>query len=111
MLMTTLDPATATAAQHNEPQLVGIKAGLSDETRAALTKQMESGDPLLVGMQTGLELVFPDENTRPSIRAFNSWKKDGFFSSLKINKRVFINPVQVRKELEARFTINAGRSL
>ena len=79
--MTTKDHATATAEQNKEPQLVGLK--------------------------TGLELVFPDPKTRPSFRAFTEWKKRGYFPSLKIGKRVFVDPVQVRLALESRFTINA----
>ena len=79
--MTVTNCATALAEQHNEPQLVGMK--------------------------TGLELVFPDPDTRPSIRAFNDWKAKGYFPSLKIGKRVFVDPVQVRLALESRFTINA----
>ena len=79
--MTTNTSATATAECNKEPQLVGLK--------------------------TGLELVFPDPDTRPSIRAFNDWKAKGYFPSLKIGKRVFVDPVQVRLALESRFTINA----
>ena len=81
MLMSTKDHATATAERHISPQYVG--------------------------MQTGLELVFPDPETRPSIRAFNAWKAKGYFPSLKIGKRVFVDPAQVRLALESRFTINA----
>lgn len=73
--------ATALAEQYNEPQLVGIK--------------------------TGLALVFPDPETRPSLRAFNEWKNKGYFPSVKIGKRVFVDPAQVRLALDARFTINA----
>ena len=79
--MVTHHDVTATAERNNEPQLVG--------------------------MQTGLELVFFDPDTRPSIRAFSEWKKRGYFPSLKIGKRVFVDPVQVRLALESRFTINA----
>lgn len=79
--MTTLDNVTATAERNNEPQLVGLK--------------------------TGLEIVFPDPETRPSFRAFSEWKKRGYFPSLKIGKRVFVDPAQVRLALESRFTINA----
>ena len=64
-------------------------------------------EPQLVGMKTGLVLVFPDPDTRPSIRAFNSWKQKGYFPSVKIGKRVFVDPVQVRIALDSRFTINA----
>ena len=79
--MLTQNNVTATAERYNEPQLVGIK--------------------------TGLELVFPDSETRPSIRSFNEWKNRGYFPSVKIGKRVFVDPVQVRLALESRFTINA----
>ena len=79
--MVTHHDVTATAERNNEPQLVG--------------------------MQTGLELVFPDPDTRPSIRAFSEWKRRGYFPSLKIGKRVFVDPVQVRLALDSRFTINA----
>ena len=79
--MTALNNVTATAERNNEPQLVG--------------------------MQTGLEMVFPDEESRPSFRAFTEWKRRGYFPSLKIGKRVFVDPVQVRLALESRFTINA----
>ena len=79
--MTTNTSATATAEYNKEPQLVGLK--------------------------TGLELVFPDAATRPSIRAFNGWKAKGYFPSIKIGRRVFVDPVQVRLALESRFTINA----
>lgn len=82
--MTNQPHVTALAEHYNEPQLVGIK--------------------------TGLELVFPDPETRPSIRAFNEWKNKGYFPSLKIGKRVFVDPAQVRLALESRFTINGGET-
>ena len=68
----------------------------------------QNNEPQLVGMQTGLELVFPDPNTRPSIRAFNDWKKKGYFPSVKIGKRVFVDPAMVRKALDAKFTVHAA---
>ena len=75
------------------------------EHATALAEQYN--EPQLVGMKTGLELVFPDPETRPSIRAFNNWKKRGYFPSIKIGKRVFVDPVMVRKALDANFTIHA----
>lgn len=69
----------------------------------AQTKQ----EPTLVGIQTALEIVFPDEATRPSLRCFNEWKARKYFPSIKIGKRVFLDPVQVRKALDKRFTIQA----
>jgi len=64
-------------------------------------------EPTLVGIQTALAIVFPDEETRPSLRTFNEWKARKYFPSIKIGKRVFLDPVLVRKALEKRFTIHA----
>jgi hypothetical protein len=64
-------------------------------------------EPTLVGIKTCLKLVFPDEKTRPGERTFAEWKKRGYFPYVKIGKRVFLDPVQVRKALDKRFTIHA----
>lgn len=64
-------------------------------------------EPTLVGIQTALETVFSDAATRPSLRCFNEWKARKYFPSVKIGKRVFLDPVQVRKALDKRFTIQA----
>lgn len=64
-----------------------------------------SSEPQLLGIKPCLEIVFPDENTRPSLRTFNDWKAKRYFPSVKIGKRVFADPQQVRKALDKRFTI------
>lgn len=64
-------------------------------------------EPTLVGISTALAIVFKDEATRPSLRTFNDWKSKKYFPSVKIGKRVFLDPVQVRKALDKRFTIQA----
>lgn len=66
-----------------------------------------SQEPTLVGIKTCLQIVFPDESTRPGIRTFNEWKNRGYFPSVKIGRRVFLDPMIVRKALEKRFTIEA----
>ena len=66
-----------------------------------------STEPTLVGIQTCINRVFPDPETRPSKRTFMEWKAKKYFPSVKIGKRVFLDPVQVRKALEKRFTIEA----
>jgi hypothetical protein len=71
------------------------------------TEQKQTTEPTLVGIKTCLGIVFPDEETRPSLRSFNSWKNMGYFPQVKIGKRVFLDPVVVRRALEKRFTINA----
>lgn len=63
--------------------------------------------PILVGVDTCLQIVFPDSATRPGKRTFLEWKARKYFPSVKIGKRVFLDPVAVRKALEKRFTIEA----
>jgi hypothetical protein len=65
-------------------------------------------EPTLVGMKTALNLVFPDSSSRPSFRAWSEWKAKGYFPSVKIGRRVFVDPVKARQALEARFTIHAN---
>jgi hypothetical protein len=74
------------------------------DTRHANTTSQE---PTLVGIKTCLQIVFPDETTRPGIRTFNEWKNRGYFPSVKIGKRVFLDPLVVRNALVKRFTIEA----
>jgi hypothetical protein len=64
-------------------------------------------EPTLVGIFPALKAVFPDADTRPSIRAWNDWRAKGYYPYVKIGSRVFIDAVQARKALDARFTINA----
>lgn len=68
---------------------------------------LESNEPTLVGIKPALEAVFPDAETRPSIRAWNEWRARGYYPYVKIGKRVWINPADARKALERRFTIEA----
>jgi hypothetical protein len=44
------------------------------------------------------------------LRTFKSWKARGFFPFVKIGHSVYLNPVEVRKALEKRFTIK-GKEL
>ncbi|MEJ6578926.1 MAG: hypothetical protein QNL68_03920 [Akkermansiaceae bacterium] len=64
-------------------------------------------EPTLVGIQTCLKTVFPDEATRPGVRTFNEWRARGYYPYHKIGKLVFLDPIQVRKALDKRFTIEA----
>jgi len=68
-------------------------------------------EPTLVGINTGLKIVFPNHETEgPAIRTFNEWRARGYYPHVKIGKRVFLDPVQVRKALDKRFTIQAIES-
>jgi hypothetical protein len=67
-------------------------------------------EPTLVGIKPCLNAVFSDEDTRPSDRTFNEWRAKGYYPYVKIGKRVFLDPVAVRKALDKRFTIQAIES-
>lgn len=68
----------------------------------------KSIEPALVGLKAGHAKVFPDHKTEgPSFRTFLEWKAKKYFPSVKIGKRVFVDPVQVRKALDKKFTIEA----
>ena len=77
------------------------------DTTPKQTKTATATEPTLVGIRTCLEIVFPDIATRPGLRTFLDWKAKKYFPSVKIGKRVFLDPVQVRKALDKRFTIEA----
>lgn len=62
----------------------------------------------LVGIQACLEIIFPDENSRPSLRAFHDWKRRGYFPQVKIGSRVFLDPEQVRASLVEKFSSEQG---
>lgn len=64
-------------------------------------------EPTLLGIKPTLEAVFKDPSTRPSLRTFASWKAQGFIPSVKIGKLVYYDPIQVRKAIDKRFTIEA----
>ena len=74
------------------------------ETTHTTAKQQE---PTLQGIAPALNSVFPDESTRPSLRAWNDWRAKGYYPYVKIGKRVWINPDDARRALVARFTIEA----
>ena len=42
-----------------------------------------------------MEIVFPDEDSRPGKRTFLEWKAQGYFRYHKIGRRVFYNPEEV----------------
>jgi len=65
-------------------------------------------EPTLLGIKTCHEAIFPNHKKEgPGIRTFNEWRAKGFYPYHKIGKRVFLDPVQVRKALDKRFTIQA----
>ncbi len=63
--------------------------------------------PILVGAEKCLEILFPDQESRPSIRSFRKWQAQGYLPYLKVGRRTFFDPEQVRLALSRRFTIHA----
>jgi len=53
------------------------------------------------------EALCPDPRSRPGLRTIRRWQKMRLVPFLKIGGRVLFDPVQVRRALDARFTVNA----
>lgn len=66
-----------------------------------------SQERTLVGVNRCREILFPDPESAPGIRTWNSWMANGYFAIHKIGRRVFLDPVEVRSALDRRFKINA----
>ena len=63
--------------------------------------------PILVGAHKCLEILFPDESSRPGIRTFREWQARRYFPEFKIGRRTFVNPVEVHAALARRCRIQA----
>jgi hypothetical protein len=53
--------------------------------------QIHRDHPVLVGAEKCLETLFPDEESRPSIRSFREWQARRYFPHFKIGRRTFFN--------------------
>ncbi len=53
------------------------------------------------------EALCPDPRSRPGLRTIRRWQKMRLVPFLKIGGRVLFDPLQVRRALDARFTISA----
>jgi hypothetical protein len=49
----------------------------------------------------------PDPDSRPSLRTIRRWQDMRLIPFLKIGGAVYFDPVQVRRALDARFTVRA----
>ncbi len=75
--------------------------------KAHPTAKSDPREKQLVGIKTVLQMVFPDEETRPGTRTFLDWRSKRYFPYHKIGGRVFYDPEQVRRALDKRFEIKA----
>ncbi len=72
---------------------------------AQLERIKEALGPGLVGAETCLRIIFPDEATRPCIRYFRTLQKKRMLPFRKIGRRTFFDPAEVRRALDAQFTV------
>lgn len=59
----------------------------------------------LVGTRECLHIVFPDQSTRPSIRFFRELLRKRLVPSKKIGRRTFLDPLEVRRAIDERFSV------
>lgn len=90
-----------------KPELTHVGNPSNQTPSKIVAETISHSGPMLVGIEPCREIVFPDPETRPGKRTFLEWKARRYFPSVKIGKRVFLDPVQVRKALDKRFTIHA----
>jgi hypothetical protein len=61
--------------------------------------------PVLIGAKPCLEKVFPDAATRPCLRTFREWQKKRLIPYVALGRRIFFDPVEVRRALDRQFSV------
>ena len=79
----------------------------SKANNALSVRDNESPAPGLVDARGLTEALCPDPRSRPCIRTVRRWQEMRLIPFLKIGKKVMFDPVQVRRALDARFTVSA----
>ena len=82
------------------------------QTSPAVSSQQQTGaNPILppgLVKARGLAVALcPDPESRPSLRTIRRWQDMRLIPFLKIGGSVYFDPVQVRRALDARFTVSA----
>jgi hypothetical protein len=54
-----------------------------------------------------LAIIWPDEKSRPSLRAFIKWRDQGLIPYIKLGRLVFYDPAEVRWALRKKCTVKA----
>jgi hypothetical protein len=62
----------------------------------------------LVDGEKCLALLFPEKRCRPTLRTFLEWKARGKIPYRKIGKRIYYDPVEVRRSIDRNCKIEAG---
>jgi hypothetical protein len=63
--------------------------------------------PAFVGLEECRKAIFGTGPEAPSKRTFAEWKARGYYPFIKVGKRVFADPSEVRRALDRRFKVNA----
>ncbi len=67
----------------------------------------ETNPPAFLGIEECRKAVFGTGPESPSKRTWDEWRARGYYPHLKVGKRVFADPNEVRRALDRRFRINA----
>ena len=62
--------------------------------------------PALVDVHRLREILWPDARCRPCLRTVRRWQSQRLVPHVKIGRSVFFDPAQVRRALDASFTIS-----
>jgi len=77
-----------------------MKTDSTDTTVAAVPSHLCDGHGLLAA-------IWPDEKSRPSLRALINWRDSGIIPYMKLGRRVFYDPAEVRWALRKKCTVRA----
>jgi hypothetical protein len=67
----------------------------------------DSQSPALVGVETLLRELFPDEQSRPTPRWLRGMQAKRLVPFRKIGRRVWFDPEEVRRSLDAQFKVKS----
>ena len=59
----------------------------------------------LVGARTALAIIFPDPQTRPSLRTWRKWQRQRLLPYIKVHRRVFFDVATCRAALDRDFGV------
>jgi hypothetical protein len=88
----------------NTPKKSEVAETQNDLTAGGIPNAFFTG---LLGAETCLRVLFPDETTRPCVRYFRELQRKRLVPFKKIGRRVFFDPVEVRRALDRQFTVHA----
>jgi hypothetical protein len=98
----------------HKPEFDTLGFGMEEKCPPAPTKPSTQPANASATLPPGLvdavglaEALCPDPRSRPGLRTIRRWQKMRLVPFLKIGGRVLFDPLQVRRALDARFTISA----